>query len=135
MGSPDEWLYEYAVVRFVPRPERGEFLNIGLVMMCKRRKWLRGMVMLDEERIRAICPRVDLQQLNLQSSLFERRDVPHGDLPVEEKYRWLTAVKSASLQISPSHPALLNVDAFPDGLDWEDMLNMEFERLFTRLVL
>lgn len=135
MGAPDEWLYEYALVRYVPCPERGEFLNIGLVMMCKRRKWLRGMVMLDEERILAFCPKAELNQLRLQSSLFERKDVPLPDLPVEEKYRWLTAVKSASLQISPSHPAILNIDAFPSNLSWENLLNLEFDRLFTLLVL
>lgn len=132
MAAPDDWLYEYAVVRFVPRPERGEFLNIGLVMMCKRRKWLKGMVMLDEERILQLFPGADLETLRRQSSLFEKKDVPQPDLPVEEKYRWLTAVKSASLRVSPSHPGLIS---HPDESSWEKSLQSEFERLFAELVM
>lgn len=132
MAAPDDWLYEYAVVRFVPRPERGEFLNIGLVMMCKRRKWLKGMVMLDEERILQLFPGADLETLRRQSSLFEKKDVPQPDLPVEEKYRWLTAVKSASLRVSPSHPGIV---CHPDESSWERSLQSEFERLFAELVM
>lgn len=104
--APDANLYEYAVIRYVPRVEREEFVNIGLIMMCKRRRWLRCEICIDEERIRALCPSADIGLLRRQVALFSRRDVPEPGLPVEETYRWLTAAKSAILQTSPSHPGL-----------------------------
>ena len=104
--APDANLYEYAVVRYVPRVEREEFLNIGLIMMCKRRRWLRCEIVINEERIRALCPSADVRLLRRQAELFRRSDVPERGLPVEETYRWLTATKSAILQTSPSHPGL-----------------------------
>lgn len=132
MGAPDELLYEYAVIRFVPRIDREEFVNIGLIMMNKRVKWLRGMVMIDEDRILSLFPAADLDRLRLQSSLFEKTDVPSADLPVEEKYRWLAAVKSASLQVSPSHPGLLTPNS---DHSVASLMEREFERLFGELVL
>ena len=107
MGAADELLYEYAVVRYMPRPERGECVNIGLVMMNKRKRWLKGKIKLVQEKIRAIHPNADIEYLKKQAALFERKDVPERDLAIEEKYRWLTAVKSASIRVSPSHPGLL----------------------------
>lgn len=107
MGAPDDLLYEYAVIRFVPRVDREEFINIGLIMMSKRHKWLKAMVMFDDDRIKALYPDSDIECLKNQARIFEMEDVPSPDLPVEERYRWLSAVKSACLQLSPSHPALL----------------------------
>lgn len=104
--APDTNLYEYAVVRYVPRVEREEFINIGLIMMCKRRRWLRCEICIDEARIRTLYPSADLSLLRRQADLFQCDNVPAPGLPVEEKYRWLTAAKSAILQTSPSHPGL-----------------------------
>lgn len=130
MAVSDEFLYEYATVRYVPRVDREEFINIGLLMMCKRRKWLRGEVVLNKERILALDPKTNLDFLHKQSLLFMRDDVPQATLPVEERYRWLTAVKSAILQVSPSHPGFLaKADGNPD-----DCLDNEFQRLFDALV-
>ena len=127
MSAPDKLLYEYAVIRCVPRVEREEFVNIGLIMMNKRQKWMKSLVILDEERLKALYPGLDINCLRTQSKLFEMQDVPVGNLPVEEKYRWLTAVKSACLQVSPSHPGLLPRDNIS--------LESEFDRLFSQLVL
>ena len=135
MGAPDEWLYEYAVVRFMPHIEREEFLNIGLLMLCKRRKWLKGMVVIDEEKIKTLFPKADLESLKNQSRLFEMTNVPAPDLPAEEKYRWLTAVKSASLRVSPSHPGIAQQSDSSSDSDWQKVLDLEFERLFNNLVL
>lgn len=104
--APDANLYEYAVIRYVPRVEREEFINIGLIMMCKRRRWLRCEIRIDESRLRALSPSADIGGLRRQAELFRRRDVPSPGLPVEETYRWLTAAKSAILQTSPSHPGI-----------------------------
>lgn len=134
MSVPDKYLYEYAVIRFVPRVDREEFINIGLIMMNKRAKWLKSLVILNEERILALYPGIDMDCLRNQSGLFEKKDVPATDLPVEEKYRWLTAVKSACLQVSPSHPGLLiPCDSQKDSVD--ELMDLEFNRLFENLIL
>lgn len=104
--TPDNLLYEYAVIRYVPRVEREEFINVGLLMMCKRRRWLRCAIYLDPKRLTAFDPRVNLERLRHQLQLFERSGVPFADSPVEERYRWLVAAKSACLQTSPSHPGI-----------------------------
>ena len=133
MSAPDNLLYEYAIIRYVPRIDRQEFINVGLLMMCKRRKWIRCKINLDTGRLTALDPKVDLDTLRHQYSLFERRDVPSKDSPVEECYRWLVAPKSAMLQTSPSHPGIAfseNSDASP-----ETILNGTFDRLLNELVL
>lgn len=138
MTIPDERLYEYAVVRYVPRVDREEFVNIGLIMMCKRQKWLRGEIRLNEERIRIFNPQCNLSDLIDQASIFMRKDVPSKELPIEERYRWLAAVKSAVLQVSPSHPGLLAVDIISSSnqpVESYRALDREFERLFNELVL
>ncbi len=122
-APPDANLYEYAVVRYVPRVERGEFVNIGLIMMCKRRRWLKCEICIDEDRVRSLYPLADLTLLRRQVALFQCDNVPEPGLPVEETYRWLTAVKSAILQTSPSHPGISLVS-----------LEATFARLFQELV-
>ena len=132
MAAPDDILYEYAVIRYVPRVDREEFVNIGLVMMNKRHKWLKALVILDDNRIKALYPDADIECLKNQSRLFEMKNVPAKDIPVEEKYRWLTAVKSSCLQVSPSHPGLLT---FQGNTDIPTAMEEEFTRLFTSLIL
>ena len=155
ISAPDNLLYEYAVIRYVPRVEREEFINVGLLMMCKRRRWLRCDIYLDSERLKAFDPRVNIEQLRHQLQLFERSGVPFPDSPVEERYRWLVAAKSACLQTSPSHPgiaylpseaSLLSSDTVTastipcaevspiSSLDSTSILDSTFERLFTELV-
>ena len=106
-------LYEYAVVRFVPSIERGETVNIGLVMMCKRRRWVRARFVLNPTRILALFPDADIETLRRQIVGFER--VVAGDtndggdiaaLEPHERFRWLTAVRSASIQTERPHAGL-----------------------------
>lgn len=134
MGNPDDLLYEYAIVRYVPRVDREEFINIGLIMMCKRRKWLNGKIELNSERISAFDPFARLKSLESQTSVFSREDVPFADIPVEEKYRWLTAVKSAVIQVSPSHPGILMSAIEETEVEPKVLLQREFDRLFEELV-
>ena len=137
MAIPDNHLYEYAIVRYVPRVDRGEFINIGLIMMCKRLKWLRGEIYLNEGRICALDPRTNIEMLSSQASIFMRDNVPSKDIPIEERYRWLTAVKSAVLQVSPSHPGVLVPENISQSGKDELIKNLdrEFDRLFKDLVL
>lgn len=134
MDTPDAWLYEYSIIRYVPRADRGEFLNIGLVMMNKRKKWLKGKILLDEARLRNLNPHLDLISLSNQCKLFERTDVPSRDIPVEEKYRWLAAEKSAVLRVSPSHPGIIIRD-IEKSESVSEVMEEEFERLFKDLVI
>ena len=127
----EKLIYEYCLLRYVPDIERGEFINVGLMMMCKRRRWLRTALRIDEERALALAPECDLVRLRTQLGVFTRSDVPEAGLPVEERYRWMGAVKSAIIQTSPSHPGLLLLS---DGDDVRKRLDVEFDRLFARLV-
>lgn len=121
--------YEYAVIRFVPRVEREEFVNVGLAMMCKRRRWMRVELLLNEDRIKAMSPDADLEVLARQLQSFvdiaegKKSAGPVASYPVEERFRWLSAVKSSVIQTSRPHPGLT-----PD-------LDITFRSLFSDLIL
>ena len=121
--------YEYAVVRYVPRVEREEFINVGLAMMCKRRRWIKVAIMLPEVKLCAMCPSADKEMLARQLQAFidiaegRRSAGPVGQYPVEERFRWISAVKSSVIQTSRPHPGVC-----------ED-LEATFSRLFEELVL
>lgn len=133
MPPVDQWLYEYALVRFVPKPDRGECVNIGLVMMNKRLKWMKGKIQLLPRKILSLFPEADLINLEKQSKLFENIGLPSKDLPVEEKYRWLTAVKSAAIRVSQSHPGIIG-EIQRQEKDPKEVMEEEFSRLFDLLV-
>lgn len=120
-------LYEYAVIRYVPRVEREEFVNVGLVMMCKRRRWVRVAVSLDPSKVQALCPDADLAQVQAQLESFrliaEGRGPHTSELEAHERFRWLTAVRSACITTSRPHPGLT-----PD-------LDATFTHLLSELVL
>lgn len=124
----DKHLYEYAVIRYVPKVEREEFLNVGLIMMCKRRRWLRVDILVPEARLAAFDSDVSSDELVRQLAMFtgvgrgEHSAGPIAALEPEERFRWLTAVKSSCLQTSRPHPG------FAADLD------AEFLRLFDELV-
>ncbi|MCM1348568.1 MAG: DUF3037 domain-containing protein [Firmicutes bacterium] len=122
-------LYEYAVIRYLPRVEREEFINVGLVMMCKRRRWIRLEINPDPERLRALGSDLPVEQVLKQLRGFKSiaegsaQAGPLAQYPVEERFRWLTAAKSACLQSSRPHPGLTTD------------LNSTFSRLMQELVL
>lgn len=108
--ADDMNLYEYAVIRYVPRVEREEFINVGLVMMCKRRRWLRIEVKPDSRKLGVFDCAHSLEEIRRQLEAFikvgrgEKDGGPMAELPVEERFRWLTAVKSSCLSTSRPHP-------------------------------
>lgn len=107
-AQPDDYnLYEYCVLRYVPDVVRGEALNVGLLMMCKRRRWIKCEVRVDRERLLRVWPDCDPDALSRHLELFKLHDVPVPGLPVEETYRWLAAMKSAVIQPSASHPGII----------------------------
>lgn len=125
---PESHLFEYAVIRVVPHVEREEFLNVGIILYCAGQKFLKALYELDETRLRVLCDKLDLNEINEHVSSFDKicrggNDAgPIGKLSMAERFRWLTAERSTMLQTSKVHPGL--------STDAADML----ERLFTQLV-
>lgn len=114
----DKHLYEYAVIRYVPRVEREEFINVGVIMMCKRRRWLRVELWIDERKMAVHDCELTRDELAQQLSAFtligegQREGGSIASLEAEERFRWLTAVKSACVQTSRPHPGITyNLDA------------------------
>lgn len=121
--STMEFLYEYAVIRYVPDIERQEFINVGLIMMCKRRRWIRIAFRIDRDRFNIFDPAGDLATLQHQLRALEcvaAGEKACGTVAMfepEERFRWITAVKSACIQTSRPHPGLCrDLDATFDRL-------------------
>lgn len=135
MTMEEKIIYEYCLLRYVADIEREEFVNIGLMMMSKRYRWIRCELHIDEQRIAAIFRNPDIERLRIQSAVFTRSDVPFPDLTVEERYRWLAAVKSAIIQTSHSHPGILPLPSPVTRQEAAEALDDKFNTLFNRLVM
>lgn len=104
--------FEYAAIRVVPRVERGEFLNVGVVLLCRQRRFLDARIEVDEARLRFLAPDVDLDALATQLGhvpIICRGGPaagPIGELPLFERFRWLVAPRSTIIQPSPVHTGL-----------------------------
>ena len=107
---PDKHLFEYAVIRAVPRVEREEFINIGIVLFCAKQKYLQCRYILDDKRLQALCCDVDVDDLKQHLISFERicnggkGSGPIGQLDMASCFRWLTATRSTVVQASKVHP-------------------------------
>lgn len=108
----DKHLYEYAIIRVLPKVEREEFINVGLIMFCKRKKFIQFKYEIPQDKIRAFCKDFDLEQLELHLKGFEltanggKNGGPIGAFEISERFRWLTAIKSSCIQTSRPHPGL-----------------------------
>ncbi len=108
----DKHLYEYAVIRVVPRVEREEFVNAGIVVFCKRKRFIKVLFTIDAAKLACLSPELDIDQLRLNLESFEKiaRGAKDGGpialLEVPERFRWLTAVRSSVIQTSRPHPGL-----------------------------
>ncbi len=109
---PDKHVFEYAVIRVVPRVEREEFVNVGVILFCPAQGFLKAAYSLSEERIQAFCSDVDPAELAERLRAFERicagrtEGGPIGQLPIAARFRWLTATRSTVVQTSAVHPGL-----------------------------
>lgn len=125
----EKQLFEYAVIRAVPRVEREEFLNVGVILYCSGRRFLQARFHVDDSRLLALHEEADLNELRLRLDAFDRICAARPDggpialLPPASRFRWLTAARSTILQTSPVHPGLCI-----DPLE-------TLERLFAQLVL
>ncbi len=125
----DKHLYEYAVIRVVPRVEREEFVNVGLILFCKRAKLIKVRFAVDGKRLRNLDSELDVDQIQLNLESFAKIGLglksggPIAQFEVPERFRWLTAIRSSVIQTSRPHPGL--------SIDLEN----DFNRLFNELVL
>ena len=112
-ARPTRHLYEYAIVRVVPRVERGEFVNVGVVLLCRAQGFLHVRLGVDEPRLRALfAGSLDLPDLTARLHAITRicagraTGGPIGQMGLAERFRWLTAARSALVQMSAVHPGL-----------------------------
>lgn len=125
----DNQLFEYAVIRLVPRVDREEFLNVGVILYCAKQKFLKTLFQLDAHRITSLYPEIDIETVQKHLTTFQL--ICEGDpgagpiakLPVAERFRWLTATRSTIIQISKVHPGFCT--------NAEETLN----KLYRQLVL
>lgn len=126
---PEKHLFEYAVIRVVPRVEREEFMNVGVILLCSSQGFLKTRFELNEARLLALFPALDLPELRERLQAFEkvcagrREGGPIGQLGTASRFRWLTANRSTIVQTSAVHPGLCHSP--------EETL----DRLHTQLVL
>lgn len=101
--------YDYAVVRVVPRVEREEFMNVGVILSCPTLQRLEARIEVDASRLMALDPSLDLDNLARHLATIPlvcaggEPAGPIGRLPARERFRWLTAVRSTMIQCSAVH--------------------------------
>lgn len=122
-------LFEYAVIRVVPRVEREEFINVGVVVYCSKQKFLGALFDLNTKKLGAFCRDTDISVLKENFISFERICIGGnlsgtiGKLDIASRFRWLTATRSTVLQTSRAHAGFC-IDA-----------KETMQRLFNEMVL
>jgi hypothetical protein len=104
--------FQYAIVRVVPRVERGECMNVGVVFFCRPKKFLAARIALDEARLAAFAPDLDVAEVRAHLDAMERIAAgeagsgPVAQLEQSERFHWLVAPSSTVIQTSPVHTGL-----------------------------
>jgi hypothetical protein len=108
----DLHLFEYAVIRVVPMVEREEFMNVGVVLYCRDKRFLQARLLLPEARLHAFSPHTDIEVIKEYLCAFEQICLgnavasPIARLDIASRFRWLTATRSTVVQTSKVHPGL-----------------------------
>jgi Protein of unknown function (DUF3037) len=124
----EQHLFEYAVIRIMPRVERQEFINAGIVLFCKSRQFLHVLYEVNEQKIKLLCVKCDVEGLSAHLKAFalialgDKNSGPIAELDIASRFRWLTAQRSTILQTSQVHPGFC-----------QEPMEM-IERLFEQLV-
>lgn len=106
---PDPCTYDYAVVRVVPHVDRGEFVNAGVIVSCTARQFLEARIELDEARLLALAPGLDLGAIRAALAAIPvicaggPASGSFAALGARQRFDWLVAPRSASIQTSPVH--------------------------------
>ena len=109
---PEKHLFEYAVLRVVPRVEREEFLNVGVILYCASQGFLQTVFHVNEAKLQAFSAELDVAEIEERLQAFQRvceggkAGGTIGALPLASRFRWLTATRSTVVQTSKVHPGL-----------------------------
>ncbi len=126
---PDKHLFEYAVIRIVPRVEREEFLNVGVILYAQSLKYLKMMYEVNEDKLSHFSDQLDIPEIADYLKAYEQVSIgsadsgPIGKLDIASRFRWLTATRSTIVQSSKVHSGFC---AEPD---------MALKDLFAKFVL
>jgi hypothetical protein len=124
-----KYLYEYSIIRVLPAVEREEFMNVGIVLFCKKEQFIQMHYLMNEEKLRLFSDKLDISQICANLESFKKIAMgavdggPVALLDVPSRFRWLTAVRSSVIQTSRPHPGIC------------DDLEKTTQRLFEELVL
>lgn len=116
-----ECTFEYSIIRVVPRVDREEFMNVGVVVSCPFQDFLEARVALDRQRLAAFAPHADLEVIDEHLRLIPlicaggEEAGPIGRLPQRARFHWLVAPRSTIIQLSPVHSGLCSTPQ--DALD------------------
>ncbi len=109
---PELFTFDYAVIRVVPRVERGEFLNVGVILSCRAKQFLEARFDVLEARLMALDATLDLTEVYKHLESFQKicaggpEAGPIGRLSPRERFDWLVAPRSTIIQTSPVHTGL-----------------------------
>lgn len=109
---PEPSSFDYAVVRVVPRVDRAEFVNAGVIVFSPQRRLLQARVRVDEARLRALWPSIDVELIRRHLEAIPRICAgepdagPIAKLSLNERFHWLTSPRSTMIQISPVRTGL-----------------------------
>ena len=109
---PSQHAFEYAVIRVVPKVEREEFMNVGVILYCQSISFLDALFSMDETRLLALSPSLEMGEIKEHLAAFCNickggpEGGPIGKLDMGSRFRWLTATRSTVLQCSRVHPGL-----------------------------
>ncbi len=106
---PEPCSYDYAVIRIVPDVTRQEFVNAGVILFCRTRRFLAAQVHLDAQRLAALAPGIDMDAVQRQLDLLPAicaGEGPVGQLGQAESFHWIVAPHSTMIQCSPVHSGI-----------------------------
>ena len=103
-------LFEYAVIRIMPRVEREEFINVGVIVYCSKQKFLQALYCYNTDRLENFSKETDVQEIHNNLDAMDRickgasESGPIATLDIAARFRWLTATRSTVVQTSKVHP-------------------------------
>jgi hypothetical protein len=121
--------FDFATIRVVPRVEREEFINVGVIVFCLAQKFLGAHIHVNEARLRSLWPDLDVDFVARHVEAFPRicaggpDSGPIAELPIRQRFHWLVAPRSTIIQISPVHSGLC------------ESPELALDQLFRQLVL
>lgn len=122
-------LYEYAIIRVVPRVEREEFINVGIILFSKRANYLKARYHVDLNKLSFFSTELDIESIHKNLSAFgkicsgKKEGGEIAKFEASERFRWLTAIRSTSIQTSRPHSG------------YSENLDKTLDKLFDELVL